>query len=129
VISSSSELASDYDLAGDEIVSCGPDYIRLHAHHWANASHSIVGLSNFYVVRECSAKFAPHSIFPYDFRDTIHARVRVLEAEANIAVSVQITQYAARLIFFIVLLQHALNHVVHIFSKKYRKHLTILGSS
>ena len=28
-----SKLVSDYDLAGDEIVSCGPDYIRLHAHH------------------------------------------------------------------------------------------------
>jgi len=37
VISSSSKLVFDYDLAGDEIVSCGPDYIRLHAHHWANA--------------------------------------------------------------------------------------------
>jgi len=58
-----------------------------------------------------------------------HARVRVLAAEANVAVSVQIKQYAAGLVFFIVLLQHALNEVVHKFSKKKsRKYLKILGS-
>lgn len=68
-------------------------------------------------------------IFPYDFRDTnTHARVRVLAAEANIAVSVQIMQYAAGLVFFIVLLRHAFYQVVHKFSKKSTKHLTSLGS-
>jgi cytochrome c biogenesis protein CcdA len=57
-------------------------------------------------------------------------RVRMLAAEANIAVSVHIMQYAAGLVLLIVLLRHALNQVVHKFSKKKksRKHITILGN-
>jgi hypothetical protein len=58
-------------------------------------SHSTAGLSNFYVVPATSAKFGPHSLFPYDFRDTIRPRICVIAADANLVVTVQIMQYAA----------------------------------
>jgi hypothetical protein len=119
MISSSSKLVSDYDLARDETVSCGPDYIRLHAHHRANASY--IQLQACQTTMWCGKvrQNLVRTRSSCTISEIQYARAYVCSQQKRTSLlSVQIMQYAVGLVLFAVLLRHALNHAVHKFSKK-----------